>query len=272
MTTLVTGATGRVGSRFLPRLLAAGEPTRVLVRRGQDISGAEVVEGDLRDPEAVRRAVDGVDRVVHLAAAFRGVPEEEVVAVTEAATIELARAARAAGARRFVFGSTNLVYGPGRGRPAREDDPPEPAGAYPEAKAAAEAALRQEEGLGLRILRLAFVYGEGDPHLAESLLWARTWAAHQRLALVHHADVGQSLIRALRADGIDGMTFNVADDAPVTAFELHALNGEAISSEAATLPLEDPWAGIVATDAARVTLGYRPIFPTVYAAKDAGAL
>jgi nucleoside-diphosphate-sugar epimerase len=277
MTTLVTGATGRVGSRFAPRLLGEGEDTRLLVRYAEAVEGlrrrgAEVIEGDLRDPEVVRRALDGVDRVAHLAAAFRGVAEDEAVAVNRTASVDLARAA---GARRFVFASTNLVYGRGCGRPAREDDPPAPAHTYPQAKAAAEDALRElsrGEGLGLRILRLAFVYGEGDPHLEESLGWARGWPAHQRLHMVHHADVGQALVRALRTEGIDGMTINVADDAPVTAFELHSLNGEAAPEDAAGRPLDDPWEGIVDTSTARATLGLRPIFPTVYAAKAAGAL
>jgi nucleoside-diphosphate-sugar epimerase len=262
---LVTGATGRVGSRFVRRLVADGEPVRALVRRGE-IAGAETVLGDLREADSRARALDGVDAVVHLAAAFRGVPDEEAVAVNHKATVALADQA---GERRFVYASTNLVYGRGRGRPAREDDEPAPAGAYPESKAAAERALLD---LGVRIVRLAFVYGEGDPHLAESMMWARTWPAHQRLHLVHHADVAQGLLRALRTDGIDGAIFNIADDAPVTAAELHALNGEPLPDDAAERPLEDPWAGIVDTGAARRVLGWRPIYPSVYTARDAGAL
>jgi nucleoside-diphosphate-sugar epimerase len=280
MTTLVSGPTGRVGSRFVPHLLAEGERVRVVVRSRAAVEalrreGAEIVLGDLRDADVAREAVQGIEAVVHLAAAFRGVPDEEARAVNHTATVDLARAALAAGVERFVFASTNLVYGPGRGRPARETDDPGPTGAYPESKAAAEEALRglhRHDGLGLRVVRLAFVYGEGDPHLGESLRWATTWPAHQRLHLVHHADVRQALIRALRSPGIDGMTFNAADDAPVTAAELHALNGEPLPEDAATRPLDDPWAGIVDTTAARATLGFRPIFPTVYTAKAAGAL
>jgi nucleoside-diphosphate-sugar epimerase len=280
MTTLVSGATGRLGSRFVPRLLAEGERVRVVVRNAAaadelQARGAEIVLGDLRDASVAREAVEGAAAVVHLAAAFRGVPDEEARAVNHAATVDLARAAVAAGVSRFVFASTNLVYGPGRGRPARESDEPGPSGAYPESKVAAEEALRAlhgDEALGLRVVRLAFVYGEGDPHLGESLMWAGRWPAHQRLHLVHHADVGQALIRALRSPGIDGMTFNAADDAPVTAAELHDLNGQALPEDAATRPLDDPWMGIVDTTAARMMLGFRPIFPTVYTAKAAGAL
>jgi nucleoside-diphosphate-sugar epimerase len=115
-------------------------------------------------------------------------------------------------------------------------------------------------------------YGDGDPHLAESLHWARDWPLHKRLHLIHHADVGQALIRAIRTDGVDGAVFNVADDAPVTALELLEINHETIPPDASTRTLEDPWDGIVDTSPIRIQLGFRPIYPTLHTAKDAGAL
>jgi nucleoside-diphosphate-sugar epimerase len=280
ITTLVTGATGRVGSRFVPRLMEQGVPVRALARDAEraaelDESGAEVVVGDLHDDDARERAVAGVDAVIHLAAAFRGVDDDEAKAVNQTAAIELGRSAITAGVRRFVFASTNLVYGTGRGRPAREDDPANPPHTYPATKSAAEDALlelHRDQGLGVRIVRLAFVYGEDDPHLRESLRWARDWPAHKRLHLLHHADVAQSLIGALRADGIDGAIFNAADDAPVTAFELLQLNSEPAPEGFADRVLEDPWEGIVDTTSIRHELGFRPIYPSVYTARDAGAL
>jgi nucleoside-diphosphate-sugar epimerase len=281
MTTLVTGATGRIGSRFVPRLLDHGEEVLVLARDAERARllgerGARVLVGDLREDDGtLRRALEGVDAVVHLAAAFRGVEDEEAMAVNRDVTIRLARAALDVGVGRFVFTSTNLVYGPGRGRPAREDDEPTPAGTYPESKVAAESALRElheSAGLGLRIVRFAFVYGEGDPHLAESLLWARSWPIHKRLHLVHHADIGQALLRMLRTDAVVGEIFNVADDAPVTTHELFELNAEPVPPDAASRPLEDPWEGIIDTAKIRRRLGFRPIHPSVQSAKDAGTL
>lgn len=280
MTILVTGATGRVGSRFVPRLLRQAEPVRILARdpvRAESLGrlGAEVVIGDLRETSTLDDALKGVDAVVHLGAAFRGVSDEEAVMINHTVTVELAESALRAGVTRFVYASTTLVYGSGHDRPALETDEPAPPGrAYPTSKAAAEKALlrlHRAEGLPLRIARLAFVYGEGDPHLAESLLWARDWPLHKRLHLVHHADVGQALLRAVRANGVDGEIFNVADDAPVTALELLNLNGEPISEEAASRRLDDPWEGIADTSKIRRELGFRPVYPTVYTAKDAGA-
>jgi nucleoside-diphosphate-sugar epimerase len=281
-TTLVTGATGAVGGRYASRLLADPNRSLRVLARGEDQvaswwnRGAEVIEGDLRDPDAVKRAVAGVDAVVHLAAAFRGgVSEEEAMEVNHASSVTLARAALAAGVSRFVFASTSLVYGAGRGRPAREDDEPRPTHAYPASKAAAERdllRLHREEGLPLRIVRLPFVYGEGDPHLDWVRGPARSWPAHQRLQVVHHADVAQALTRALEAGGVDGRIYNVADDAPITAWEVLALCGETADADAADRTLADPWMGIVDTTRIRAELGFRPTYPTVYAALDAGAM
>ncbi|MFF9620354.1 NAD-dependent epimerase/dehydratase family protein [Streptomyces griseosporeus] len=284
MLTLVTGTTGQVGRRFVPRLLAQarpGEEVRVLVRdaaRGERFAelGAEVVVGDLRDAEALGKAVAGADAVVNVAAAFRGVPDEEAWAVNRDAAVELGRAALAAGVRRFVQVSTGLVYGTGRGRPLTEEDETRPGGAmwgaYPESKAAAERELLALDGLDVRIARLPFVYGEGDPHLAQSLMWAAHWAATQRLHMGHHADVAQGLLRLLYAPVVRGPVHNIADDAPVTAVDLHRINGAELPEELYTRTDPDPWLAVMSTDKIRRDLGYRPLFPSVWAALDAGAL
>ena len=284
MLTLVTGTTGQVGRRLVPRLLAQARPEekgRVLVRdaaRGERFAelGAEVVVGDLRDAEALGKAVAGVDAVVHVAASFRGVPDEEAWAVNRDAAVELGRAALASGVRRFVQVSTGLVYGTGRGRPMTEDDEIRPGGemwgVYAESKAEAERELLGLEGMDVRVGRLPFVYGEGDPHLAQSLRWAGNWAAAQRLQMGHHADVAQGLLRLLYAPGVAGRIYNIADDAPVTAVELHQINGADVPAELHTRTDPDPFFGVMSTERIRRELGYRPIYPTVWAARDAGAL
>ncbi|MEU6380173.1 NAD(P)-dependent oxidoreductase [Streptomyces sp. NPDC046909] len=284
MLTLVTGTTGQVGRRFTPRLIAQsrpGERVRVLVRdaaRGEPYAelGAEVVVGDLRDDAALGKAVAGVDAVVNVAAAFRGVPDDEARAVNGDAAIALGHAALAAGVQRFVQVSTGLVYGTGRGRPVTEEDESRAGGsmwgAYPESKARAERELLAMAGLDVRVARLPFVYGEGDPHLAQSLMWAGNWAATQRLHMGHHVDVAQGLLRILHAPGVAGRIYNIADDAPVTAVELHQLNGVDVPAELQDRTDPDPWLVIMSTERIRRELGYRPVFPSVYAARDAGAL
>jgi nucleoside-diphosphate-sugar epimerase len=284
MLTLVTGTTGQVGRRFVPRLLAQrrpGEQVRVLVRdaaRGERFAelGAQVAVGDLRDAEALGKAVAGADAVVNVAASFRGVPDEEAWAVNRDAAVELGRAALSSGVRRFVQVSTAVVYGLGRGRPLTEDDEIRPGGemwgAYAESKARAERELLALDGMDVRVGRLPFVYGEGDPHLAQSLRWAAHWAAAQRLQMAHHADVAQGLLRLLYAPGAGGRVYNIADDAPVTAVELHQLNGVEVPAELYARTDPDPWSGIMSTGRIRRELGFRPHFPSVWSARDAGAL
>ncbi|MFD8816676.1 NAD-dependent epimerase/dehydratase family protein [Streptomyces sp. NPDC059627] len=285
MITLVTGTTGQVGRRFVPRLITQAEGderVRVLVRdaaRGEPFAalGAEVVVGDLRDEEALGKAVAGADAVVNVAAAFRGVPDEEAWAVNRDAAVALGRAALSAGVRRFVQVSTGNVYGSGRGRPLTEDDESRPGGemwgAYPESKAAAERELLALAGaMEVRIGRLPFVYGEGDPHIANAMPWAARWAPAQRLQMAHHADVGQGLMRLLYAPAVNGPVYNIADDAPVTTVELYRLAGVEPPEDLSTRTDRDPWHGIMSNRKIRRDLGFRPIYPSAWTARDAGAL
>ncbi|MEU2950753.1 NAD(P)-dependent oxidoreductase [Streptomyces sp. SID1034] len=284
MLTLVTGATGQVGRRFVPRLLqnaAPGDEVRVLVRdsaRGERFAelGAQVVIGDLRDTDVLGKAADGVDAVVNVAAAFRGVPDEEARAVNRDAAIELGRAAVASGVRRFVQVSTGLVYGEGRGRALVESDETVPGGhlwgAYPESKGEAERALGALDGLDdLRIGRLPFVYGDGDPHLSVALRWAPDWPAMQRLHMGHHLDVAQGLRRLLYAPGAHGV-YNIADDAPVTTVDLFQFHGLPVPPQVYEKETPDPWNGVMSTTRIRHELGYRPLIPSLWAARDAGVL
>ncbi|MET7640659.1 NAD(P)-dependent oxidoreductase [Streptomyces sp. NPDC005438] len=284
MLTLVTGATGQVGRRFVPRLLRNGVPgdeVRVLVRdagRAEPFAelGAQVVVGDLRDVEALGKATAGVDAVVNVAAAFRGVPDEEARAVNRDAAVELGRAAVASGVRRFVQVSTGLVYGAGRGRALVEDDETVPGeqgwGAYPESKWEAERALGALDGLeDLRVGRLPFVYGDGDPHLANAMEWAVNWPAMQRLHMGHHVDVAQGLRRLLYAAEARGV-YNIADDAPVTTVDLFQFHGLPVPPEAYDREVPDPWHSVMSTGRIRHELGYRPFVPSVWVARDAGLL
>lgn len=279
---LVTGATGKVGSRFIPRLLQQGHIVRILVRDEQKAEflkkqGVEIVKGDLLQKEGLVETLREMDVVVHLAAQFRGVSEEIAQIANVDASISLAKAALDAGVKRFVFASTNLVYGTNKeNRPSREGDALRPMMAYPQTKVAAEEELlqlHQTQGLGIRIVRLAFVYGEKDPHITEFLPIMSQWNPAKRLHMVHHADVSQALLRAATTLGIDGHIYNVADDAPITVAELldsHKEIGQQSIEE--TNQAFNPWDMIVDTTRIRQELNYRPIYPSFYTARDAGAL
>jgi nucleoside-diphosphate-sugar epimerase len=288
MNVLVTGATGRIGSRFVPRLLLLlrhpqryDRSVKVLARNPESAEflrqkGAQIIMGDLLEPSSWAPALRGVDAVVHLAAFFRGASPEQTEQVIVKGTELLAQEAVRAGVRRFVYASTNTVYGPGLNRPFREEDTPRAPDTayYPASKVRAEALLLnlQRGAMGLCILRLPFVYGEGDPHLSELPRFIKTWNPAKRMHMAHHADVGQALLRALYTPGIERAIYNIADDAPITAQELVQLLALPDLPEVNSSLPYDPWEMIVDTSKARRELGFRPIYPSFYSAMDAGML
>ncbi|MHB9011441.1 MAG: NAD-dependent epimerase/dehydratase family protein [Ignavibacteriaceae bacterium] len=166
---LITGATGRVGSRFVPHVLQKGHQVKALIRddsKAHSLAdlGVDIVKGDLTDAKSLPPAVKGIDVVIHLAAYFRVRNDDEgIKATNEFGTIALADAALTAGVKRFVFASTGLVYGSTNTRPCREDDQCTGSHmAYPASKIAAEDALlkiHKEKNLDVRIARFGFVYG-----------------------------------------------------------------------------------------------------------------
>jgi nucleoside-diphosphate-sugar epimerase len=300
-TILVTGATGQVGKRLVPRLLSwreAGDEIRVLVRTREaaehfEALGARAVVGDITDAADRKRALDGVALVVNSAATFRSpqVTEADMYAVNRDAAVALARESVQAGVRRFVQVSTNLVYGPGVGRPLREDDElrAEAAGqggggrasVYPHSKRQSEEQLKQlaaETGFDVVTVRLAFVYGDGDPHIENALsrFNLTDQPAHSLMAMVHHADVAQGVHRALRTvrpDGAGYTAYNLAGDAASTIYELFELGGRELDVTAGPGgTVEDPWFGIPDLTRTYRELGFRPIYPTAKAAWRDGAL
>jgi len=282
MKILVTGATGKVGSRFVPRLLAKGYEVSILVRDAAKASalvelGARLVNGDLYSADTLPPAVEGIDAVIHLAALFRTFTDNEgIIKTNHAGTVALANAAMAAGVKRFIFASTSNVYGSGYKHPAKEDDivninDPR---AYSSSKIAAEQeliSLQKNNGFDVRVLRLGFVYGDKDPHIEEIIPLLKKIKRHSgsRMHMVHHLDVAQALILLLNTNGLNGEIFNVVDYAPITLYELADSVGKAADTfDPAEGPLVDPFEGILDVSKLRSRTGFRPLVPSYYVARD----
>jgi UDP-glucose 4-epimerase len=276
MNILVSGATGKVGNRLVKHLAQRGDQVRALVRdplRAASILGTrvELVKGDLLDTESLEAAVRGVDAIVHCAAFFRGATPEEAHAVNDLGTRHLANAARAASVQRFVFTSTGLVYGNTGGKLSDEDAPCAALDAYPVSKLAAERFLFSIEGLDVRVLRLPFVYGDGDPHIEEVVPFMRVFAPTQRLSIAHHADVAQAVACLLDAPFTARRIYNVTDDAAPTLAELFAAVGAPPPDGTGT---DRGRAFDVVLDGRRLRedLGFKPKFPRLLDALAAQAL
>jgi nucleoside-diphosphate-sugar epimerase len=174
--TVVTGGAGYVGAATTEELLASGRRVRVfdvLLHGQQEIAdslrekGAEVVVGDIRDPEARRGVLEGAEAVVHLAAIVGdpacALDPELSNAVNVEASAALVADAKAAGVERIVFASTCSNYGRMADPtvPITEEGELRPVSLYAEQKVGIEKAMLGGQLNGLRptCLRFATVYG-----------------------------------------------------------------------------------------------------------------
>lgn len=268
---LLTGATGLVGSRLLPRLADGGFECRALVRGEVELPpGVTGIRGDLADPGSLQAAVEGVDVVVHLAALFRTQDDDAIWRANRDGTRHLIDAVKeyAPGAR-FIMSSTGNVYNPDATHPALETDEVSPKPAYGASKVAAEQLLRDSD-LTWAILRFPFVYGEGDGHIESIPVLTSRFGLHpaQTYSLAHHRDIAGAVRLAL-SGVMDGRIVNVTDDSPTTVYELALLAGRPL--EGSNEPLANPWFGRMDGTLIR-ELGFTPTVPSVYTAARDGLL
>lgn len=177
MKLLVTGATGFLGSTLVPLLRAAGHEVRALTRSGAPIAEVEIVKGDVRDPDAVRRALSGVEGLYHLAGLVSRDPADarKMYELHVDGTRNLMAAAARAKLQRIVLASSSGTIGVSRvRRVATEDDdyPIEAVGRWPyylskiyEEKIAVELA---RHGLPVVILNPSLLLGPGDARMSST--------------------------------------------------------------------------------------------------------
>jgi UDP-glucose 4-epimerase len=234
---LVTGAGGFVGQALIHRLLGRGFAVRALVRpdgsRPDLPPEVEVLTGDVADPTAVQQAVAGVQLVFHLAAKLhvnRVTPEMEAEyrRVNLEGSQLLARAARTAGVRRFVFFSTINVYGPCKpGTVCTEDSPTQPDSVYGTTKLEAESSVLAETPAV--VLRLAAVYGPGmKGNYARLVRGLRTGRlilvgdGSNRRTILHVTDACDAAILSAEHPVAENRIYNVTDGGIHTVREIIA--------------------------------------------------
>ena len=118
---LITGVTGLIGARLLPRLQKTGWDCRALVRSGKSIpEGITVVKGDIFDPDSLILAVKDVSAIIHLAAIFRTQDTDLIWKSNLEGTRNLIAAAKThAPDTRFILASTSHVYNINNPHPGR---------------------------------------------------------------------------------------------------------------------------------------------------------
>ncbi|MGI6599439.1 MAG: NAD-dependent epimerase/dehydratase family protein [Kiritimatiellia bacterium] len=174
MKILVTGGTGFTGKALVRRLLDDGHQVVALdYKEGLKTEelrqwGAEVVIGTVTDRECVKRCMQGVEIVQHLAAAFRelNVPESHYDHVNVDGTRICLEEAHAAGVKKFIYCSTCGIHGNVKDPPTDEDHNIAPADYYQSTKYKAEPVcldFMKQTGMPVTILRPSAIYGPGDP-------------------------------------------------------------------------------------------------------------
>jgi nucleoside-diphosphate-sugar epimerase len=237
---LITGGAGYIGSTLTPSLLAAGHRVRVLdalLHGGRPLLSAwahpsfEFQRGDVRDRDAVARALEGIDAVIHLAAIV-GDPAcakhpDLAKAVNHEASLQLLDACQNRGIGRFIFASTCSNYGKMKDPDSYVDEASElsPVSLYAETKVAVERAMldrRAANGFCPTLLRFATIYGV-SPRMRFDLTvneFTLEMVGRGRLVVygeqfwrpyVHVADAARAVSAVLEApiEAVRGEVFNV---------------------------------------------------------------
>ncbi len=245
---LITGGAGFIGSHLSEELERRGERIRVvdsLVTGHRanlaHLKTVEFLEGDLADLDVARRAVDGVDYVLHQAA-IPSVPRSVQDPITShranvEATLNVLVAARDARVRRLVFAGSSSAYGDTPTLPKREDMPVNPLSPYALQKVVGEQYLRLFTTLyGLETVSIRYfnVFGpRQDPSspysgvislFATSLLAGRaptiTGDGLQTRDFTYVANVVDGVLRACTAPGASGEVINVATGGRISILDL----------------------------------------------------
>jgi nucleoside-diphosphate-sugar epimerase len=274
MKVLITGAGGNLGLCAVPVLEREGHELRLFDFRRLD-TNHEFVEGDIRDPIAVARAVAGMDAVVH-GAALHGIhleswSAEDFWSINADGTFTVYQAAHAAGIEHMVLASSMAVYGVGAGDPDRwtvvpENAPTRPADLYGLTKVVAEDTARfyaEAHQMTTVALRLGMFVPETFARYGFRLLFGG----------VDDRDVGEAAALALahRAQN-QFASFNIMADNALTPDDIEGLDADLASTLERLWPgtldlvaergaqLDDLiWGGaLYLVDKARAELGYRP--------------
>jgi nucleoside-diphosphate-sugar epimerase len=281
MRILVTGGTGFTGKALVRRLLDLGHEVVALdYKEGLKTAelrdwGAGVIIGSVTDAAVVRRAMEGVEVVHHLAAAFRemNVPDTYYWEVNVQGTRNVLDEALRQGVRKLVYCSTCGVHGNIDHPPGGEDAPIQPADYYQRTKYEAEPLVRtfHQRGLPSAILRPAAIYGPGDP---ERFLMIFRRVARGKFPMfgngktLYHPLYIDNLVDAFvaaMADGVgDGEAYLIADDEYLEIGDLVKRVGKALNVDV-KIPHYPVWpvvaAGHVVEKACRPFGITPPIFP-----------
>ena len=240
------GGTGFIGVHTVRALLDAGRRVSVMARSLRNLPAVlgdprvSLHRGDIRDADAVARAIGEATVVVNLAHGGGGGTFEEIRAAMVGGAETVAEVCRERGVKRLVHvGSVAALYLGDQPEPVTGATPPDPQAErradYARAKVLADRMLLGFAGLGVVILRPGIVVGEGGPAFHSGLGFFNTeqhcigWGGGRtELPFVLVQDVAAAIVAACFADGIDGRSYNLVGDVRMTARDYTATLGRAL--------------------------------------------
>lgn len=245
-TLLITGATGFVGSHVLEAHNSRNVQLRALVRKESDArrleaEGIACVRGALEQADSLKRAVQGADVVLHLAAATKARSPGDYARANAAGTQALIQAMLAVEPRpkRLIYLSSLAAVGPSRdGRAVTRDDVPAPLTAYGRTKLAGEQlCLAAGDTLDVAILRAPAVYGPRDRDVYEVFRLAKYGLVPlpggpvRRLQMIHVSDLVRALLAAAASDAARGI-YHVAEARSYAWADMARMIADAVGSRA----------------------------------------
>jgi nucleoside-diphosphate-sugar epimerase len=287
---LVTGGAGFIGSHLTEELIRRGERVRVVDslitghrKNLAHLSGIDFLEGDLADLAVARRAVEGVEYVLHQAA-IPSVPRsvEDPITSNRAnidSTLNLLVSARDARVKRVVYAGSSSAYGNTPTLPKREEMPPNPLSPYALQKLVGEQYMQLFTSLyGLETVTIRYfnVFGPrqdpSSPYSGVISVFAKALLENEAPTIygdgeqtrdfTYVANVVDGVLRAVKAPGAAGQVVNVATGSSISLNRLFASMREIVGSrlDVAYGPVRngDVRDSLADITRARTLLGYEP--------------
>ncbi len=249
MKAFVTGGTGFIGSHLVDHLIKdeGYSEVRCLVRNNEKwLSGKQFtkVKGDLDDLAVLKKGVDGVDVIFHLAGMVKAPTYAELEHANVEATENLVRTAQKAGVHKMVVLSSLAAAGPSGDQPRTEDEPMDPVSSYGRSKKKMEQKIHSIAGNddSITILRPPAVYGPREEQIYTYFKMMNKRICpivgdgeRPRISMVYVNDVIQGILKAADQTDKGIYTYFISGPKIYTWNEIRGTTGKVLGKK--TIPI-----------------------------------
>jgi dihydroflavonol-4-reductase len=284
MISLVTGATGFIGSHLVELLLSRGHTVRVLLRKTSSLEWLtglpiELIYGDLFDTGGLQEAVAGTDYVFHLAGLTKAKKPEEYFRANQEGTRNVVTAAleHAPRIRRFVHISSQTATGPSpTSEPITEEFPPQPLTTYGRSKLKAEEEVLGVAGrMPVTICRPPAVYGPRDRDIFEFFntynhgFQPIVGFSEKYVSLIHVGDLVRGIVLAGECEKASGQVYFISSERAYGWKEVGEVTRAAMGKGAIRVRIPEPLVYVISAFAeAGANFSSKPALINLEKARD----